>query len=499
MSQLKIVLPNDEIVTIKATPTTSMASVLADACAKRQLDPASHSLQYGKPAKEVDLSLPVRYAGLPSGQKLRVVRRKAGASRQVTVALQTSSGRVIGEFDAAQSLWSVLDHFAQESDASQYTEKFKDNRWQEPVLTVMNKPYSGVETLVATTLASIGLVSGRHALRLSHKPCEDASLNSVERVREHVVALRASVGDSTPIAKKPRHDNQDKAVNVTEQQTSKEEVAVTTQDGNAEQEDQSETQKSDSVDDEDDITATNQDEDRNVAVFGLSSAPRAAPELPDEFYEVTTADVRAAVRSAAQEREKADQLATSDKRKPKQPAHILLRIRFPDRIELEARFSAKERVRDVERFVRRQLRDSSWSFYLFVTPPRTVFDNPSATLSSLQLGARAVMWLAFNSDDKGKNTPTQPFLADKWMSQLSEKDFVDLSSLGAAANSNDADDGETSTTAAKMKALVARVRGKSSSDKSGNDAKSGAAASSSATAEKKSKIPSWLKLSKKHK
>ena len=219
--------------------------------------------RYGKPAKEVDLSLPVRYAGLPSGQKLRVVRRKAGASRQglhravecyhrficsdcmivVTVALQTSSGRVIGEFDAAQSLWSVLDHFAQESDASQYTEKFKDNRWQEPVLTVMNKPYSGVETLVATTLASIGLVSGRHALRLSHKPCEDASLNSVERVREHVVALRASVGDSTPIAKKPRHDNQDKSVNVTEQQTSKEEVAVTTQDGNAEQEDQSETRK----------------------------------------------------------------------------------------------------------------------------------------------------------------------------------------------------------------------------------------------------------------
>lgn len=77
---------------------------------------------------------------------------------------------------------------------------------------------------------------------------------------------------------------------------------------------------------------------------------------------------------------------------------VVLRVQFPDRHVLQGFFRPLETVGAVRHFVQSHLEDPQLSFYLFITPPKTILDDPSATLFQADLFPGALVY--FGSDVK---------------------------------------------------------------------------------------------------
>ena len=91
-SSLALVLPGNRREVVKTTPTMTLGAVLAEACARtpRPLDdPAGFVLMNGKVA--LDLSTPLRFAGLANGARLEVVRKPGAAAPAAAAPLQPAA------------------------------------------------------------------------------------------------------------------------------------------------------------------------------------------------------------------------------------------------------------------------------------------------------------------------------------------------------------------------------------------------------------------------
>lgn len=129
-------------------------------------------------------------------------------------------------------------------------------------------------------------------------------------------------------------------------------------------------------------------------------------DLPDEFFEVTVDDVRKRFAQLKSERKlleeaplmtkalRENQMKEKMQRYPK----VVLRIQFPDRHVLQGFFRPLETVGALRQFVRSHLEDPQLSFYLFITPPKTILKDPSATLFQADLFPGALVY--FGSDVK---------------------------------------------------------------------------------------------------
>ncbi|XP_041839110.1 tether containing UBX domain for GLUT4 [Melanotaenia boesemani] len=165
-------------------------------------------------------------------------------------------------------------------------------------------------------------------------------------------------------------------------------------------------------------TAKSQDQDleheeylepveREPLIYHLDSMPHHSEnheDLPDEFFEVTVDDVRKRFAQLKSERKLLEEapLMTKSlreaqmKEKMERYPKVVLRVQFPDRHVLQGFFRPLETVGAVRHFVRSHLEDSQLSFYLFITPPRTVLDDSSATLIQADLFPGALVY--FGSD-----------------------------------------------------------------------------------------------------
>ncbi|XP_026216258.1 tether containing UBX domain for GLUT4 [Anabas testudineus] len=129
-------------------------------------------------------------------------------------------------------------------------------------------------------------------------------------------------------------------------------------------------------------------------------------DLPDEFFEVTVDDVRKRFAQLKSERKLLEEapLMTKSlreaqmKEKMDRYPKVVLRVQFPDRHVLQGFFRPLETVGAVRTFVRSHLEDPQLSFYLFITPPKTILDDPSATLFQANLFPGALVY--FGSDVK---------------------------------------------------------------------------------------------------
>ncbi|KAM8771798.1 tether containing UBX domain for GLUT4 [Acanthopagrus schlegelii] len=128
--------------------------------------------------------------------------------------------------------------------------------------------------------------------------------------------------------------------------------------------------------------------------------------LPDQFFEVTVDDVRKRFAQLKSERKLLEEapLMTKSlreaqmKEKIQRYPKVVLRVQFPDRHVLQGFFRPLETVAAVRHFVRSHLEDPQLSFYLFITPPKTILDDPSATLFQADLFPGALVY--FGSDVK---------------------------------------------------------------------------------------------------
>ncbi|XP_078133367.1 tether containing UBX domain for GLUT4 isoform X2 [Sander vitreus] len=129
-------------------------------------------------------------------------------------------------------------------------------------------------------------------------------------------------------------------------------------------------------------------------------------DLPDEFFEVTMDDVRKRFAQLKSERKLLEEAPlmtkslreTQVKEKMKRYPKVVLRVQFPDRHVLQGFFRPLETVAAVRHFVRSHLEDPQLKFYLFITPPKTILDDPSATLFQADLFPGALVY--FGSDAK---------------------------------------------------------------------------------------------------
>ncbi|XP_059201628.1 tether containing UBX domain for GLUT4 [Centropristis striata] len=138
----------------------------------------------------------------------------------------------------------------------------------------------------------------------------------------------------------------------------------------------------------------------------LSNRSERHGDLPDEFFEVTMDDVRKRFAQLKSERKVLEEapLMTKSlreaqmKEKMERYPKVVLRVQFPDRHVLQGFFRPLETVGVVRQFVRSHLEDPQLSFYLFITPPKTILDDPSATLFQADLFPGALVY--FGSDVK---------------------------------------------------------------------------------------------------
>lgn len=151
--------------------------------------------------------------------------------------------------------------------------------------------------------------------------------------------------------------------------------------------------------------------DREPLIYHMDSASRQTEDhvdLPDEFFEVTVDDVRKRFAQLKSERkllEEAPLLTKSlreaqMKEKMARYPKVVLRIQFPDRHVLQGFFRPLETVGAVRHFLRSHLEDPQISFYLFITPPKTILKDPSATLVEADLFPGALVY--FGSDVKAE-------------------------------------------------------------------------------------------------
>ncbi|XP_038839098.1 tether containing UBX domain for GLUT4-like [Salvelinus namaycush] len=77
---------------------------------------------------------------------------------------------------------------------------------------------------------------------------------------------------------------------------------------------------------------------------------------------------------------------------------VVLRVQFPDRRVLQGFFRPLETVAALRHFVKIHLQDPQLPFYLFIAPPKTILEDPTATLFQADLFPAALVY--FGSDAK---------------------------------------------------------------------------------------------------
>ncbi|KAM3864575.1 tether containing UBX domain for GLUT4 [Diretmus argenteus] len=149
--------------------------------------------------------------------------------------------------------------------------------------------------------------------------------------------------------------------------------------------------------------------EREALVYHLDSGARRREghhDLPDEFFEVTMDDVRKRFAQLKSERRLLEETPlmtkalreTQMKEKMDRYPKVVLRVQFPDRHVLQGFFRPMETVAALSQFVKSHLEDPQLCFYLFIAPPKTILDDPSATFFQANLFPGALVH--FGSDVK---------------------------------------------------------------------------------------------------
>ncbi|XP_027626528.1 tether containing UBX domain for GLUT4 [Tupaia chinensis] len=366
-------------------------------------------------------------------------RSREGPENVVRVALQLDDGpRLQGTFCSGQTLWELLSHFAQTREWLQ--------RSDEAV------PMAGEAALRSTTLQSLGLAGGSAVIRFVMKRCDPVgrqdpgvprsqapgSLTSClpaewtagslpldsEELSRGSLSCQDDAGPSrsgsmdslgpkpeaapaSPGAKEPavfvpfsgggqRLGGPPEPTRSLMSPSAKSLKSLPSPGG------PSKPKKSKPGQDPSQEPESPIDRDPVVYHPDLEVPLQAWPaQLPDEFFEVTVDDVRRRLAQLKSERKRLEEapLVTRAfreaqmKEKLERYPKVVLRVLFPNRYILQGFFRPSETVGDLRDFVRSHLENPKLPFHLFVTPPRTVLDDPTLTLFQAQLFPAALVHL----------------------------------------------------------------------------------------------------------
>ncbi|KAM6175870.1 tether containing UBX domain for GLUT4 isoform 1-T1 [Erethizon dorsatum] len=449
-SAVSVLAPNGRRHTVKVTPSTVLLQVLEDTCRRQDFNPSEYDLKFQRTV--LDLSLQWRFANLPNNAKLEMVpvsRSRERPENMVRVALQLDDGsRLQDTFCSGQTLWELLSHFAQTRECLQQLGEAT------PACVYMRDEVTGGAALRSTTLQSLGLIGGSATIRFVMKHCDPASKQEPGAIRSKTPGSPTFSMSGNQAASSPqlplnsgelsrgdlsRPEDADtsgtglvggpKPVDAQEKQSVKEPTPtpfvpfsgggqrlggpsgslrplmspsaksskVFSSPGGPSKPKKLKPGEEPQQEPESELPV---DRDPVVCHPDLEDLLEAWPaELPDEFFEVTVDDVRRRLAQLRSERKRLEEapLVTQAfreaqmKEKLQRYPKVALRILFPDRYMLQGFFRPNETVGDLRDFVQSHLGNPELSFYLFITPPRTVLDNPTLTLLQANLFPAALV------------------------------------------------------------------------------------------------------------
>ncbi|MCJ1418080.1 hypothetical protein MMC32_004425 [Xylographa parallela] len=227
-SNLVVISSTAHRAVIKTTPGKFLSDVLEEACVKLGLDASLHGLKNNN--KPLDLSRTVRLSGLSSGAKLELVQISRSPA-VVSVALQVPeseaqgapNNRLTDKFPSNTTLWLILRRFESgkvggDGIQRNFTARGVPKAWngdtgagrlyyEQPVLNVAGRELSSFTDL-QKTLAQLGINGGTALIRLGFRlmttPLEEAMeqigqyFQGEEWERSPKVENRATVGAMAP-------------------------------------------------------------------------------------------------------------------------------------------------------------------------------------------------------------------------------------------------------------------------------------------------------------
>ncbi|KAG0291648.1 Tether containing UBX domain for GLUT4 [Linnemannia gamsii] len=169
--------------------------------------------------------------------------------------------------------------------------------------------------------------------------------------------------------------------------------------------------------------------DRQVKVF-RPPTDDATPlsnqiELPDDFYDLTSQDMMKLMNSQKARREQEENRgfktaavrAEEEKARERRYPKTIIRIRFPDRIQLQATFRSQETVGDLRNWVSKACVGQGEKFDLYTTPPKKVLADSKQTLYQAGLAPQSIVYFSWVDS---KLNLTSPFLNGEHMMLLQD-------------------------------------------------------------------------------
>ena len=162
-----------------------------------------------------------------------------------------------------------------------------------------------------------------------------------------------------------------------------------------------------------------------------ATLPLSVPNLPDSYFTPTASDLKAAqatlsartqaiVNAPLQLRVARE---AEEKAKRERWPNTTIRVKFPDRTQLEKTFLSTDKIRSIYAFVRSSLRDDikPIKFILYQTPPKRDLkvSDPKVrdlTLAQLQLAPSSVLMLRFEDESLNSThipAPLLPFMLEQ--------------------------------------------------------------------------------------
>ena len=435
---------NNKQLSLNVSPSTLLSQVVEEVCKQLddKFDPLNFYLVYQK--KEVELSLNWRQSGLPSNTLVELKYRVLSSTATVKVALQTPSGtRLTDTFPLRTTLWSLL-LFWEQKEKVNFTklkgkkrnskgEEEGEEGYMQPICQFNNLEFNTNLSLSSTSFASLGFRSGSLSLRLffsfspnllllhfspppplSNPPQQDTSINSVINNNDSVINNNVSVINNSHTLKIGEEEKREEQLKK-EAQLKRMEEAKREQIRKEEQmrkEEQKKEQKKieEHVERKGEMTEGKGETERRGIVFVPSEKPARLEEIgkpeeeEEEEMEVSESEFKEFASIAPGEnwllKGKEKEIMTKTKREElKEKAYLKfkktnIRVRFPDRFELQATFSSKEGIEQLYHFVSLHLNHPNKQFFFYTTPPKTILPLNSSFLQ-LRLVPAAIVYFSF--------------------------------------------------------------------------------------------------------
>ncbi|XP_013119013.2 tether containing UBX domain for GLUT4 [Stomoxys calcitrans] len=451
-SRVTVLTPNGRRQIIKVSPNTTLLKILEDVCSKHNFDSEEFTLTHHN--KEVSLSQPFRFSGLPNNCQLEMAqtdRKRSTAEVEICVQLEDGS-RKQGSFQSTDNLLDVMKQLANEELC----------KYESPVVVYMRQDVMGQENMNATTLKSLGILEGRALLRLANKKIEELKTQAMvyappapklekktdEKDNEKNPKSNKITGGSGGFAitkdlvqslKKAAATTEDKKSTENEDQPSrspsteeqnKEAVKPKYDWGDAPGRSMQASKGNIEPEKEEIVEPEIEPEyhiigERHALIYSLDAAQSQIEDLPDSFYDLTVNDLKLVLRDlrkiasgdedAPLLTEKLREIENSNTmlKKISQYKNCVIRIQFPDRHVLQGMFKPIDKVDDIMQFVKAFLKQPEQPCYLFTIPPKNKLDLDK-TLLELDFVPNALVH--FSPEDETFNGT---LVEDAFLKQLS--------------------------------------------------------------------------------